>query len=817
MFPNLPKAGLLAATLLLAACSGGSGGGNGTDPQDGNGSGPGGSGSGNGSDTPAQLYSVGGQLSGLGDGKTVVLGDASGPRISVGANGSYRIQIAAGAPYELAVMGQPAGQTCTFTRNNHAGTATADVGDIDVACQHDAAVKPPVVVSGTVTGIGPGHRLDLQLESGGTTQQVQVGPDGHFTFPKPVDGDYQVAVITQPDGLICTVTAGQGQGPGQVAITCTAPPVTVTPPPVLPDTPAAVAPLAPTKVTTAYGVRTLKLGWDAVAAPAGGGAVTYRVYQDADGPGRSAPTQIATGLTDTAYTVQLGSLWGWLNANYTVQACNAAGCSASSTPVALEVNKAIGYFKASNTDAGDVFGISVALSADGTTLAVGSLDETSNATGINGNQADNSVYRSGAVYVFVRTSGVWAQQAYLKASKAQTYQYFGGNLAFSADGNTLAVSASGDSSGASGIDADPTDASAAFAGAVYVFVRNGTAWSQQAYLKASNADARDGFGASLALSASGDAMAVGATSESSNATGVNGDQTNNLSSGAGAAYVFTRQGTQWSQQAYIKAGTNSKYGVFGISIALSEDGSTLAVGEMGNPSNATGINGNQADTSLLYSGAVWVYTRAGNSWSQQAYVKASHSGAEGANFGTAVQLSADGNTMAVGAPEEGSKATGIDGDQTDGSQPGSGAVYVFTRSGLLWSQQAYIKASNTKEDYLLGGAGGLALSADGNTLAVGAIGEASAAPGINGVQSDSSLINSGAVYVFSRNAGIWSQKAYVKPIAPRADAFFGRSVALSRDGKTLAVGSMWESSKAQGIGGDPTDTSAKNAGAVFLY
>ena len=107
-----------------------------------------------------------------------------------------------------------------------------------------------------------------------------------------------------------------------------------------------------------------------------------------------------------------------------------------------------------------------------------------------------------------------------------------------------------------------------------------------------------------------------------------------------------------------------------------------------------GINGNAADNSLYNSGAVYVFVRRGDAWVQQAYVKASNAG-QSDLFGMNVALSADGNTMAVAAPWERSAATGINGDQNDDSLPQAGAVYVFTRSGDSWSQQAYVKASNT--------------------------------------------------------------------------------------------------------------------------
>ena len=162
-------------------------------------------------------------------------------------------------------------------------------------------------------------------------------------------------------------------------------------------------------------------------------------------------------------------------------------------------------------------------------------------------------------------------------------------------------------------------------------------------------------------------------------------------------------------------------------------------------------------TRAYNAGAVYVFTRNGANWTQQAYVKASNAG-NGDHFGNVVALSADGNTMAVSAYWESGGATGVNGNQNDNSIPQAGAVYVFTRSGTTWTQQAYIKASNT------GNAGvgdvpgdgdqfgfSLALSDDGNTLAVGATSEDSVANGINGNQKDDSTSSAGAVYVFARD------------------------------------------------------------------
>jgi hypothetical protein len=203
------------------------------------------------------------------------------------------------------------------------------------------------------------------------------------------------------------------------------------------------------------------------------------------------------------------------------------------------------YLKASNTDDSDYFGHSVAV--DGNTIVVGAYYEDSNATGVNGDQADNSAGQSGAAYVFTRTEGVWSQQAYLKASNADASDTFGQSVAI--DGDTIVVGADSEDSSATVVNGDEADNSADSSGAAYVFTRTGDVWTQQAYLKASNTDARDKFGHAVAID--GDTIVVGAVLEDSSATGVDDNQVDNSAENSGAAYVFTRTGGVWSQQAYL--------------------------------------------------------------------------------------------------------------------------------------------------------------------------------------------------------------------------------------------------------------------------
>jgi hypothetical protein len=300
--------------------------------------------------------------------------------------------------------------------------------------------------------------------------------------------------------------------------------------------------------------------------------------------------------------------------------------------------------------------------------------ESSSATGIDGNQLDTSATQAGAVYVFVRNGTVWSQQAYVKASNTEVDDQFGGAVALSADGNTLAVGAIGEDSAATGIGGVESDNSNIEAGAVYVFIRTGTTWGQQAYVKAANTDADDWFGYSVALSDDGNELAVAAFREDGGAKGVGGNQADNSAAQCGAAYVFTRTGTTWSQDVYLKPSNAQAFNAFGVQLAVTPDGSRVAVGALGDNSGATGIGGNDLDQSAAASGAVFVFERVGATWTSARYVKASNTNA-GDGFGSSVALAGDG-TLAVGATDEDSAATGIDGDQSDNTAPQSGAVYV---------------------------------------------------------------------------------------------------------------------------------------------
>ena len=356
------------------------------------------------------------------------------------------------------------------------------------------------------------------------------------------------------------------------------------------------------------------------------------------------------------------------------------------------------YIKPSNTDALDSFGFSVAV--DGDTLAVGSRFEASGS----GDQDDNAAKDSGAVYIFVREDTEWQQQAYLKASNASAEKgkkqlEFGFSLDL--DGDLLAVGAHTERGISRGINGDQTvnkDTSIS-TGAVYVFSRNAQSeWSQEAYIKASNADPKDLFGFRVALD--NNTLVAGAMREDSSGT----DQADNSLENSGAAYVFVRENGEWRQQAYLKASNAVAGDEFGYRVALDQD--------------IIAITAHAKDNAT---GSVYVFERNGEIWSETAILRGSNSEQED-YFGDKLDVS--GNRIAVGANSEDSIGIGMNADQLDNSDPDAGAVYMFMRDAAgVWTQEFYLKSPDADSKHFS------AVKLDGNTLAVGAWGDTSTGTG----------------------------------------------------------------------------------------
>ena len=371
------------------------------------------------------------------------------------------------------------------------------------------------------------------------------------------------------------------------------------------------------------------------------------------------------------------------------------------------------------------------------TGAVGAHQGSSVATSGDGNTAivggsdDNS--GAGAAWVYARSGGEWSQQGpKLVGTGAVGAANQGKSVAISADGNTAIIGGDNDNNGA---------------GAAWVYTRSGGVWSQQGpKLVGTGAVGSAKQGSSLAISGDGNTAIVGGRSDNS---------------GAGAAWVYTRSGGGWSQQGAKLVGTSAEGAAGqGSSVAISADGDTAIVG---------GPN----DRPSAYVGAAWVYTRSGGVWSQQG-AKLVGTSAARASQGYSVAISADGNTAIVGGP---------------GDNLYAGAMWVYTRSGGLWSQQGnkLVGTGAVRCTYtgcysgVLQGTS-VAISADGDTAIVGG-------PYDNPITYPNYYITAGAVWVFKRSEGAWSQHGS-KLVGTGAvgGAGQGHSVAISADGNTAIVG-----------------------------
>ena len=322
---------------------------------------------------------------------------------------------------------------------------------------------------------------------------------------------------------------------------------------------------------------------------------------------------------------------------------------------------------ASDGDAYDYFGCSVSLSSDGNVAVIGAY----------------GVEDRGSAYVFTRTGSSWTQQAKLTASDRAANDYFGWSVTVSGDGSTAVIGARGDDD---------------ISGSAYIFVREGSSWTQQAKLTASDGESNDRFGCSVAVSSDGNTAVIGAH--------LDNDDDREYDHDSGSAYVFTRSESSWTQRAKLKASDGANGDNFGCSVAVSGDGSTVVIG----------ANRDDSDR-----GSVYVFTRAGSSWTQQAKLTASD-GAVYDQFGNSIAISGDGNSVVIGAYADSDRGNF------------SGSVYVFVRSGSSWTQQAKVRASDGAFADFFGYS--VAVSSDGSTAVIGAN------------QDGDRGSNSGSAYVF---------------------------------------------------------------------
>jgi len=463
-----------------------------------------------------------------------------------------------------------------------------------------------------------------------------------------------------------------------------------------------------------------------------------------------------------------------------------------------------------------------AVVVSGSASAPITLAEGANLITINVTSADGTAARTYTLAVNRQSALPVSQMAYVKASNSDGYDVFGGRVALSADGTTLVVGATGEGSYALGVNGDEQNNSEPGSGAVYVFARedDGT-WAQQVYIKASQRDGIPGdlpiadlFGSSVALSSDGATLAASAPMEG----GIRIGDTLPLDDPTGMVDLYTRDaaaawrgGESFRPMTYPQEADR-----FGTNIALSGDGKTLAASNSGYPD-----------------GAVVIYADDGSGWMKQAYIErpvpsqqCGYSECRAARLA----LSDNGATLAMGGnvihlfAREGSvwaeRATiaryssglSLSGDGRTLAVARSSSIYLYVYDGGGWTEQTYIRASDSD------GFSWVALSEDGVILAVGVSGEDSAATGVDGDETDNTATNSGGVYLFTRDSNDrWVTRTYVKASNTDPEDFFGTSVALSADGTTLVVGATGEDSAATGIGGDEADNSSVYSGAVYIF
>jgi len=731
-------------------------------------------------------YPIGGTLSGLNG--TVVLQNNGGNNLTTSTNGGFNFSanLTHGSAYTVTVFTQPAGQICTVT--NGSGTATAVISNIAVNC-----VTNTYSIGGTVAGLVG----TLVLRNNGAND-LTTSTNGGFTFAtnSPHGSSYSVAILTQPTSQTCTVTNGFGTATAAVsniAVSCATNTYSIG---------GTIAGLIGTAVLRNNGTN------DLTATTNGAFTFTTKLAH-----GGAYSVVIFTQPTGQTCTVTNGS--GTATAAVTQVSVNCA-----STPPLLSLSSNIKQLRFSWTAMVGATYYKLMANQDG---ASGFTQVGTNLTVTNAN-VDVAIHRfnwSKASYLIsaCNASNLCADSntvfplaeavkaiGYVKASNTGAGDAFGASIAISGDGKTLAVAANLEDSGTSGTTSTANEA-ASDAGAVYVYTNASGSWAQQAYIKASNPGAGDFFGASIALSADGNTLAVGANSEDSNTVGTNASF-NDLAASAGAVYVFTRSANVWTQQAYLKASTSGAGDEFGRNLSLAADGKTLAIGAMYEDSNVATAT---PDEFAADSGAVYVFVLESTGWRQTSYVKASNIGT-GDLFGSSVAVSPDGNTLAVGAPMEDGDSASVQATPNELSL-NSGATYIFTRNTNVWTQQAYLKAANAGSGDAFGGS--VALSSDGNTLAVGAVAEASSNVVINGVPNENAA-GAGAVYVYIRTTASWTKQAFIKASNAGAGDTYGTYVALSADGNLLAVGAPGEDSSVSGTNGAANE-SALNSGAVYVY
>jgi hypothetical protein len=698
------------AALVLAACGGGGGGGSG-----GIGLLP--------VAVPATSVTIGGSVSGLNG--TLVLRNNGKGDLTLKADGAFSFAdpVTAGNPYAVSIAQQPEGQTCAVSAGQ--GTAAANVTDVRVACSATTHT-----VGGTLSGLAGGT---LELRNNGA-DALSLSADGNFAFAQalPDGAMYDVTVHAQPAGRVCTLSGASGvvsAAVTSVVALCAADPSTVAPP-------------IPAPPTVGYAPKSFLFSWPAIA-----NASYYRLGED---PGATGSfTVLADNLGSTTYALQELALAqppaAW---RYALQACNANGCSPWSLPVTADAKRAIGYFKPKAPTGIRNFGQGVALSPDGSLMAVGASaivelftrsagqwqwvqtlsfqvasyprpvisDDGTLLVGMFGH--DGAFDDQGLVQVFSRTPSGWTQADDWNPPTPRYLGNFGAFLGISRDSTVAVV---GEYVGPKG-------------GSFHVYRKSGGTWAKEATIEPEHSQPGGLFGVQAKISADASTIVVGAQYEHS---GSLTDETDTSAANAGAAFVYgydTGTGT-WTKRAYLKAPVPGADDLFGASTAISGDGDTVVIGAR-----------NAAVAGALRAGVAYVFRRNAGAYTLAQTIPAPQPTPNATFGGFGMALTPDGTVLGIAARGDSSSGTGVDADATQGAALTAGAVHMYRLAGAQFAHARYLKAPNTGSGDSFGDV--IDITADGRTIAVGAMGEASAASGIGGDQSDNSSFNRGAAYLY---------------------------------------------------------------------
>ena len=365
------------------------------------------------------------------------------------------------------------------------------------------------------------------------------------------------------------------------------------------------------------------------------------------------------------------------------------------------------------------FGKDTAISGNGLYAISGAVWENDNGS------------RAGAAYIFAKSGNTWSQQAKIFASDAQLESYFGESVAINSDG-TYAV-----------VGAYQEDTNGIQAGAAYIYTRSGSTWTQQQKIVGTDTAASDYFGGQVAINDDATYIAVAASYEM-------------------AVYIFTRSGSTWTQQAKCQPLDGPFNTQFGTSLKINSDGTYFIAG----------------DTLKAGGGAAYVFTRSGSTWTQQAKLVSSDLQASD-YFGSDVALNSDATYAIVGAGFE------------DTGQSNAGAAYVFTRSGSTWTQQAKIQANDVTANAYFGT--GTSMNSSGDHVIIGA-------SGLNN--------RIGSVYIFQRAGSTWTQKVKLRGSDATTTYSDGGSenVSMSDDGSTVIYGHYFQ-----------TVNSVSGVGAAYIF